>query len=69
MPIGPGKYDDICTTARKQTGAQGCLLIILGGDKGNGFSCQADPMTTFTLPDLLEDIARQIRRDFNAGKV
>jgi hypothetical protein len=36
-------------------------VIVFGGDKGNGFSCQADLETTLRLPDVLEDIARQMR--------
>ena len=39
------------------------IVIVLGGNKGNGFSCQADLRTTLLLPDMLEDIARQIRGD------
>jgi hypothetical protein len=64
--IGPGKYDDLCTLVRQRAGigredGGGVIVIVLGGKRGNGFSCQADLMTTLTLPDLLEDIARQMR--------
>ena len=38
-------------------------VIVLGGNRGTGFSCQADIRTTRTLPDILEDIARQTRDD------
>jgi hypothetical protein len=71
MPIGPGKYDDLCTMVRKHAGIAaefkpgepcgGVIVIVFGGDKGNGFSCQADLETTLRLPDVLEDIARQMR--------
>jgi hypothetical protein len=44
----------------------GVIVIVLGGNKGNGFSCQADLRTTLLLPDLLEQIARQIRGDVTA---
>ena len=44
----------------------GVIVIVLGGNKGNGFSCQADLRTTLLLPDMLEDLARQIRRDVTA---
>jgi hypothetical protein len=63
MPLGPGKYDALCTHVLEQTKARGVLLIVLDGDQGNGFACQADLMTTLALPDLLEHIARQIRAD------
>ena len=70
MALGPGKYDALCTAAREGAKARGALLIILDGEHGNGFSCQADLVSTLTLPDLLEDVARQIRRDgpMKAGK-
>ena len=65
MALGPGKYDDLCTTVREQVGigdeGGGVIVIVFGGNKGSGFSCQADLRTTLGLPDLLEEIARQIR--------
>jgi hypothetical protein len=63
MALGPGKYDDLCTLVREKAGADGVLLVVLGGDRGNGFSCQADFVTTLKLPDLLERIAKEIRRN------
>lgn len=66
MALGPGKYDDICTTVREHVGIGdkgGVIVIVLGGNRGNGFACQADLATTSALPDLLESIARQIRQD------
>ena len=70
MALGPGKYDDICTEAREKVGIPrddgkpgGMLLIVIGGNKGSGFACQADLATTLLLPNLLEEIARQIRAD------
>jgi len=69
MPIGPGKYDDLCTKVREQTHARGVLLIVIGGDKGQGFACEADLSTTLLLPDLLEDVARSIRVDMQKGKI
>lgn len=66
--IGAGKYDDLCTYVREQTKAAGVLVIVLDGERGNGFSCQADLPTTMGVPDLLEHIARQIRADMERGK-
>lgn len=67
MPMGPGKYDDICTMARRQagisdTGLGAAIVIIIGGNLGSGFSCQADPATTLALPDMLENVAREMRK-------
>jgi hypothetical protein len=61
--IGPGKYDDVCTAARTTTKAAGVILIVIGGERGSGFSCQTDAATLLALPDLLETLARQIRDD------
>ena len=61
--IGPGKYDDACTLVREMTGAKCVLVAVIGGGKGHGFSVQTiEPIDPETLADLLEDIARQMRR-------
>lgn len=68
MPLGPGKYDDVCTMVREKVGIDvsatggGVIVIVLGGNKGNGFACQADLATTLALPDMLENVAKQIRQ-------
>jgi hypothetical protein len=62
MPIGPGKYDDLCSEVRIKVDARAVLLLVIDGSKGNGFSCQADLATTLALPDILERLAKQIRQ-------
>jgi hypothetical protein len=69
MALGPGKYDELCSYVREQAGITddgGVIVIVLGGKHGNGFSCQADIVTTLRLPDMLESIARQMREDLNS---
>jgi len=68
MALGPGKYDDVCTRVRGMVGLTelpetggGVMLIVVGGDKGDGFACQSDLVTLLTLADYLENVARQIR--------
>jgi hypothetical protein len=61
MAFGPGKYDDLCTLVRERAKAHGAIVIVIGGEHGYGFSCQADLRTTLKLPEMLEDIAKQIR--------
>ncbi len=39
----------------------GVIVIVVGGNKGNGFSCQGDLETTLALSDMLESVARQLR--------
>lgn len=68
MALGPGKYDDVCVTVRERVGITentggGVLVIVLGGEKGNGFSMVADERTMEMVPDMLEFVAKQIRRD------
>jgi len=70
MPIStkdnPGKYDDLCTEARLKAKAQGVVLIILGGDKGFGFSVQLPEEALLELPAILELMAAEIRRDMQS---
>lgn len=61
--IGPGKYDDICTSAREQAQASGAILIIVDGKLGSGFACQTDLKTLLMLPELLRELADQIEKD------
>lgn len=72
MALGPGKYDDLCTYVREQAGigdsGGGVIVIVLGGNRGNGFSCQADLQTTVALPHVLEELAGHISADLAANK-
>jgi hypothetical protein len=68
MAVGPGKYDDACTEAARAVGIDGTkgggvILIVFGGDKGSGFSIQADLATSLKLPNMLRYMADQIERD------
>jgi hypothetical protein len=64
MTIGPGRYDDLCTMVREATDAEGVIIIVLGGDRGHGFSCQfTDPAMLASVPGTLETIADQVRKD------
>ena len=63
MAIGQGIYDDLCTLIRARTSATGAIVIVTGGPLGRGFSCQADLETTLALPEILEALAAEIRKD------
>jgi hypothetical protein len=54
--IGPGKYDDLTTVLQQTTGAQGLVLVVVGGRLGSGFSCQTEHH------DLLLVMARAMRK-------
>jgi len=64
MPFGPGKYDDACTAARLATGADACILIIVGGSKGEGFSVQA---TTDVPPRVLATLLLEVAKQLDAA--
>ena len=61
MPFGPGKYDAACTEIRERLHATGIILIVIGGEHGNGFSAQLPGYLVLETPEMLESVARQIR--------
>jgi hypothetical protein len=62
--IGPGKYDDECTMVRDRTDGSIVFVVVINGDRGTGFSVQAtDPGLLRSVPDILEGMAAQIRKD------
>lgn len=60
---GPGKYDAETTIVRVTTGARGVLLMVVGGERGNGFSVQGDIQFLTGLPAVLRHMAKQIEAD------
>lgn len=67
MASGPGRYDDLCTYVREQAEARGAIIIVIGGNRGEGFECQLDYITMTKVPELLERMAAQIRNDIEEG--
>jgi len=61
--MGPGKYDYICTEVRERTNARAALVVVIGGDLGDGFSIQAHSDVMINLPELLEIMAKKVRED------
>jgi len=61
MPLGPGKYDDVCTLVRVSAAARAAIVIVLDGQSGSGFSVQTDGTVLLNLPEILEQVAREIR--------
>jgi hypothetical protein len=60
MPKGPGKYDDLCSLVRERSGGE-VIVIVIGGDKGSGFSFQGEEATLEKLPKVLERVAELMR--------
>ena len=65
MPLGPGVYDDLCTEVRVKAQAEGVILIIIGGNHGNGFSGQMSDELTVKMPHMLRAVASNIEKDLN----
>jgi hypothetical protein len=63
MTAGPGKYDDLCTYVREQAGARAALVVVIDGNRGAGFSCQAEAELMLAIAAVLEGVAEEIRRE------
>lgn len=63
MAAGPGKYDRLATDVRTKAEAKAVVVIVVGGNKGSGFSVQATVETVLALPALLRTIADGIEED------
>jgi hypothetical protein len=63
MALGPGKYDDEATVVMEMTEASGVLVVVMGGDRGQGFSFQGDIELIRYIPNMLRTVANQIEDD------
>lgn len=69
MPLGHGKYDDLCTKVREDAHAVAALVIVLSGNKGHGFSSQTSDLRVLEkLPEMLRNVARQIEESRQTGE-
>jgi hypothetical protein len=48
---------------REKTKATGVLVVVFNGELGSGLSMQASPEMALRLPDILEAVAAQLRRN------
>jgi hypothetical protein len=60
--LGPGKYDEECSKLRNEVKGE-IAVIVLGGNKGSGFSVQMSLLTLHLLPKILREIADDIECD------
>jgi len=67
MPVGPGKYDALCTDARVAADARACILIIIGGKLGSGFSVQTTD-SSLAEPTALVSFLRVVANDIEGIK-
>jgi len=61
--LGPGKYDDVATSVRDATVAQGVIVAVFDGHRGSGLSVQANAWTLAQIPHILRQLADQIEQD------
>lgn len=66
MKPGGGKYDDLCTLVREQAKADGVVLIVFNGTKGNGLSVAATIDVLRILPDDLRRLADGMEQTYNS---
>jgi hypothetical protein len=71
VPVGPGKYEDLCAYVREKADADVAVVIILGGIKGSGFetagTAEAFARLHAVLPRLLRETADQIEASLASG--
>ncbi len=60
MPLGSGRYGELCTEIRQRTKAAGVILIVIAGEKGEGFECQLPAGIAPQMPRILREMADKI---------
>lgn len=67
MPEGPGKYDTECEAARESTKAAAVLLIVLDGERGDGFSMTVDLSRLNLRPFQVAQLLRSVAADMEGS--
>jgi hypothetical protein len=73
MARGGGKYEEVCRLVQGLTNAEGCLVVVFGGDLGGGFSLAVDSsrldpnVVVARLPTMLRSIAASIEAEVPEG--
>jgi hypothetical protein len=66
--MGGGKYGPVVERVREELEASAVALIVFQGKHGHGFSVVGFPGFEENLPEILEDMAGQIRADRERNK-
>lgn len=69
MPVGPGKYAGIAERARAEAKALGAVVIVIEGEHGSSFEVEGPMQLNMMLPELLENMAKDIRKSLEEGKL
>ena len=56
------QFDAPCNYVRQATGARCAAVVIIDGDAGSGYSVVGPLDTQVLLPDILEQMARTLRK-------
>lgn len=71
MAQGQGNYGDVAERIREETGADGVILFVLNGKKGNGVALVGADDFMPAVPDILRGMATELEKDLkemNDGK-
>ena len=60
---GGGKYNVECEELRERLKADGVILLVFGGARGEGFEVQVPIAEMLRLPEFLRTIADEIEKD------
>lgn len=63
MAEGAGRYDHILTEAREAAKATGAILMIYGGEFGDGFEAQMPRELRDRIPSVLRQLADHIEQE------
>ena len=66
MALGPGTYDELVIQLNEQLEADGILLVVFGGARGSGCASTLPLHLLATVPEILERIAHEIRKDIES---
>jgi tRNA A37 N6-isopentenylltransferase MiaA len=64
--VAPGKYDKHAEQLINELGAQGLVLIVIGGNLGTGMSVKSDVVMLAALPGVLRHTADMIESEVRA---
>ncbi|KKM95781.1 hypothetical protein LCGC14_1184770 [marine sediment metagenome] len=63
MPVGPGKYDLLCTYVREKAGATAAAVVVIKPGDGAGFSVQCPREISPMLVNVFRHVADQIEKE------
>ncbi len=68
MALGPGKYDREAEKLRRRLKCNGLVLVVIEGTRGSGAAVQIREDYADVVPEWLERLAAELRRDIATKK-